>query len=301
MRLFGSDRVAAMVDRLGLPDDEAIDAKILSGSIESAQKRLESDNFGRRRNVLNYDDVMNQQRNLIYKQRREVLDGKDLKDQIGNWIGQSIDAAAGEYLAGDSSEWDLEGLKQRFYGLIFKDEDLNFTQEELAEQSSADITEQMHRRAQALYAEKETVFPPEQMREIERVILLRNVDAKWMDHLDAMDDLRGSVGLNAYANRSPLVEYRLVGGDMFDEMIANIREDTVRAVLSVTPKQEVKREVVAKVTSEGMQGATTGGKVPTKSAPVKKAPKVGRNDLCPCGSGKKYKKCCGMQENEADD
>ncbi len=301
MRLFGSERVASMVDRLGLPDDEAIDAKILSGSIESAQKRLESDNFGRRRNVLNYDDVMNQQRNLIYKQRREVLDGKDLHGQIENWINQSIEAAAGQYLAGAASEWDLEGLKQHYYGLIFKDEDLNFTPEELEAQSAEAITEEMHRRASELYASKDTLFPPEQMREIERIILLNNVDAKWMDHLDAMDDLRGSVGLNAYANRSPLVEYRLVGGDMFDDMIANIREDTIRQVLSVTPRQEVKRETVVKVTSEGMQGGTqSGGKVPSKSVPVKKAPKVGRNDPCPCASGKKYKKCCGMNENEAD-
>ncbi|MBE6638518.1 MAG: preprotein translocase subunit SecA [Ruminococcaceae bacterium] len=302
MRLFGSERVASVVDRLGLPDTEAIDAKILSGSIESAQKRLESENFGRRRNVLNYDDVMNQQRNLIYKQRREVLDGKDLHDQIGNWISQSIDMAAGQYLAGEPSEWDLEGLKQHYYGLIFKDEDLNFTPEELEAQSAEEITAEMHRRANELYASKDILFEPEQMREIERVILLRNVDAKWMDHLDAMDDLRGSVGLNAYANRSPLVEYRLVGGDMFDEMVANIREDTIRGILSVSPRQEVKRETVAKVTSEGVQGgAQGGGKAPVKQAPVRRAQKIGRNDPCPCGSGKKYKKCCGMASAEDDD
>ena len=301
MRLFGSERIANLVARLGLPEDEAIDAKILSGSIESAQKRLESDNFGRRRNVLSYDDVMNQQRNLIYSQRREVLDGKDMHEMIGNWINQSIESAAGQYLAGESSEWDLEGLKQHYYGLIFKDEDLCYSEEELAFLKVEDITNMMYERANALYASKDELFEPEQMREVERIILLRNVDAKWMDHLDAMDDLRGSVGLNAYANRSPLVEYRIVGGDMFDEMIAEIREDTVRGVLSVTPKQEVKRVEVAKVTSEGMQGGTqSGGKVPVKAAPVKKAPKVGRNDPCPCGSGKKYKKCCGMNENEAD-
>ncbi|MBE6672873.1 MAG: preprotein translocase subunit SecA [Ruminococcaceae bacterium] len=305
MRLFGSERIASMVARLGLPEDEAIDAKILSGSIESAQKRLESDNFGRRRNVLNYDDVMNQQRNLIYKQRREVLDGKDMHDMIRSWIDQSIEASAGQYLAGESTEWDLEGLKQQYYGLIFKDEDLVYSEEELGSLKAEDIVEMMHERATALYDSKDTLFEPEQMREIERIILLNNVDAKWMDHLDAMDDLRGSVGLNAYANRSPLVEYRLVGGDMFDEMIANIREDTIRGVLSVTPKQEVKRETTVKVTSEGLQGSTqtatqSGGKVPPKASPVKKAPKVGRNDPCPCGSGKKYKKCCGMNQDDAE-
>ena len=300
MRLFGSERVAAMVDRLGLPDNEAIDAKILSGTIESAQKRLESDNFGRRRNVLNYDDVMNQQRNLIYSQRREVLDGKDLQDQIRSWIEQSVQMAAGQYLAGEPTEWDLTGLKQHYYGMIFKDEDLNYSEEELQALDASSLTEEMLRRANALYDSKETLFEPEQMREVERVILLNNVDAKWMDHLDAMDDLRGSVGLNAYANRSPLVEYRIVGGDMFDDMIANIREDAVRQILSVTPRQEVKRVTVAKVTNEGMQGSAPAKSEPKKPSPVRKAEKVGRNDPCPCGSGKKYKKCCGLAENDEE-
>jgi preprotein translocase subunit SecA len=242
---------------------------------------------------------MNQQRNLIYKQRREVLDGKDMHEQIRGWVEQSIEGAVGQYLTGNNSEWDLEGLKQRYYGLLFKDEDLKFTEEELAEQSAEAIAEEMHTRAMELYDSKDTLFPPEQMREIERIILLNNVDAKWMDHLDAMDDLRGSVGLNAYANRSPLVEYRLVGGDMFDDMIADIREDTVRAILSVTPRKEVKHEPVAKVTMESGAGAAT-PKAPAKPSPMKKAVKVGRNDPCPCGSGKKYKKCCGMNEADTD-
>ncbi len=300
MRLFGSERVATMVDRLGLPETEAIDAKILSGTIESAQKRLESDNFGRRRNVLNYDDVMNQQRNLIYSQRREVLDGKNLQEQIRGWIEQSVQMASGQYLAGEPTEWDLTGLKQHYYGLIFKDEDLNYSEEELQALDAATLTEEMLRRANELYESKETLFEPEQMREVERVILLNNVDSKWMDHLDAMDDLRGSVGLNAYANRSPLVEYRIVGGDMFDDMVANIREDTVRQILSVTPRQEVKRVTVAKVTNEGMQGSAPQKTEPKKPSPVRRAEKVGRNDPCPCGSGKKYKKCCGLAENDEE-
>lgn len=310
LRLFGSERILTMVERLGLPDDQPIDAKILSGSIEKAQKRLESENFTRRRNVLNYDDVMNKQRNIIYSQRREVLDGVDLHDKLLQMAKDSVSYACGNYLSGDSpAEWDLEGLRQYFFGLLFTEDDLNYTPEQRAALKREEIEAEMQRRAEALYKSKEELFTPEQLREIERVILLRNVDLKWMDHLDAMDDLRGSVGLNAYAQRNPLTEYQIVGGDMFDEMVLNIREDTIRAVLSATPKKEVKREAVAHVTGEGGgkapgaygAGGTTvssSGGMQAVRVPMKKKISVGPNDPCPCGSGKKYKKCCGLSAGD---
>ena len=311
MRLFGSDRMLNIADRLNLPEDQAINASILSNSIESAQKRLESMNFERRRNVLNYDDVMNRQRTVIYEQRREVLDGVDLHEKILRMIDETVEETANRYLVGETPlDYDLEGMKQYFGGLLYAPDELKYSDEEKAKLSAKTLTEDMLSRARKLYASKEELFTPEQLREIERIVLLRQVDAKWMDHLDAMDDLREGVGLNAYAQRDPIVEYRIAGGEMFDEMVANIREDTVRMLLSVTPRQEVKREAVAKITGESGGGETRSSGVstssvrpaqspakpggqPPKQLPVKKGQKVGRNDPCPCGSGLKYKKCCG--------
>lgn len=309
MRLFGSERVLTMVERLGLGEDEPIDARILSDSIERAQKHLEDENFQRRANVLNYDDVMNRQRTIIYGQRREVLDGMDLSEKIVGMIRGSIDMALAAFLSGpDRLGWDVEGLKQHFFGIIFGEDDLNLSQEEIETLDVEALRDSMYERALATYKSKETLFPPEQMREIERVILLHSVDSHWMDHLDAMDDLRGSIGLQAYAHRDPLAEYQIAAGDMFDEMVSDIRDQTVRGVLSVTPRVEVKRKSVAKVTSEGFEGgkpttvtrSQTSVKGPAApNAPVVRGEKVGPNDPCPCGSGKKYKKCCGMNDPEA--
>ena len=309
MRLFGSDRMLAIADRLNLPEDQPIDAGILSNSIEGAQKRLESMNFERRRNVLAYDDVMNRQRKVIYEQRREVLDGADLHGKILRMMEETAKEAADRFLVGENpSEYNYEGLKQYFFGLVYGPEDLHFTEEEKAGLSKEALTEDLLDRVQKLYASKEELFSPEELREIERVVLLRQVDIKWMDHLDMMDDLREGVGLNAYAQRNPITEYQIAGGEMFDEMVATIREDTVRTLLSVTPRVEVKREAVAKVTGEsgGAIGSTSsGGTVGKKPAAQKKLPtqktvKVGRNDPCPCGSGLKYKKCCGRNQAGED-
>ncbi len=309
MRLFGSDRMLAIADRLNLPEDQPIDAGILSNSIEGAQKRLESMNFERRRNVLAYDDVMNRQRKVIYEQRREVLDGADLHGKILRMMEETAKEAADRFLVGENpSEYNYEGLKQYFFGLVYGPEDLHFTEEEKAGLSKEALTEDLLDRVQKLYASKEELFSPDELREIERVVLLRQVDIKWMDHLDMMDDLREGVGLNAYAQRNPITEYQIAGGEMFDEMVATIREDTVRTLLSVTPRVEVKREAVAKVTGEsgGAIGSTSsGGTVGKKPAAQKKLPtqktvKVGRNDPCPCGSGLKYKKCCGRNQAGED-
>ncbi len=303
MRVFGSDKMLAVADRLNVPEDQPIDAAILSGSIESAQKRLESMNFERRKNVLSYDDVMNRQRTVIYDQRREVLDGLDLHEKILRMMRETAAEAADRYLVGETpAEYDLEGLKQYFAGLIYTPEDLKFSDEEKAHLSKEELTKDVLQRVEELYASKEELFGAEQLREIERVVLLRQVDIKWMDHLDAMDDLRGSIGLNAYAQRNPITEYQIAGGEMFDEMVASIREDTVRSLLSVTPRVEVKREAVAKITNESGGGATSGNaSAPAKKLPVtKKGVKVGRNDPCPCGSGKKYKQCCGKNKTEEE-
>ena len=299
MRLFGSERILGMVERLGLEDDQPIEARILSNSIENAQKQLEDNNFARRKNVLSYDDVMNQQRTVIYRQRREVLDGCDLHDKMTDMITTVVDDEVNLCVNPEApNDWKFDELRNYFLGTLCSDGDFRYTDEELSNVVPDDIKEELEKRAEALYAEKEKIFGTEQMREIERVLLLRNVDEKWMDHLEAMEDLKGSVGLNAYAQRNPISEYRIAAADMFDAMIASIREDTVRMLLSVQPRrQEIKRVEVAKVTGASFEGA---GPIKKKPVVLKKAQKVGRNDPCPCGSGKKYKKCCGINDSSAE-
>ena len=303
MRLFGSERVIGMVDRLGLEEDQPIDANILSNAIEGAQKRLEDTNFQRRKTVLEYDDVMNQQRGIIYNQRRSVLDGADLRETVRGMITETIDEVVNTHTASENpAEWNIDAIRTHFFGLLCREDDFKYTDDELAVLKREDIASVLHERAEALYASKEEMFG-ERMREVERVMLLGSVDQNWMNHIDAMDDLRSSVGLQAYAQRSPINEYRFTGADMFDDMVAQIREDTVRKILSVAIRreQEIKRVEVAKPTSEGFAGsmvrrpapASPAAKAGIVNATAQQSVKVGRNDPCPCGSGKKYKKCCG--------
>ncbi len=299
MRLFGSERILGMVSRLGITENDPIDAKILSDSIESAQKHLESNNYKRRENVLAYDDVMNKQRKLIYEQRQQVLDGASLRDAIITKIKRTIENAVNLYLGeDDTSVWDIASLKGKYMGLLCKEEDFSVLTGNAAD-LRAEILEALTDRAMKIYEDKEkNIFGEEQFREIERVLLLRNVDSKWMDHLEAMDSLMESIGLQAYAQRNPITEYRLAGDDIFFDMLEMIDEDTVRMVLSVMPRQEVKRVEVAKPVTAGLAGDGTLKKKPV----VKKASeKVGRNDPCPCGSGKKYKKCCGSGAKNNED
>ena len=311
MRLFGSERIIGMVDRLGLGDDDPIDAKILSGSIESAQKRLEDNNFERRKNVLAYDDVMNQQRTLIYKERGAVLDGGSMEEKIRSMIRDTISDAVDQYLhEDDTALWDMDGLRAKYRGLLCDDndfKDMTGTPAEIRETVRSELLS----RAEKMYDFKEKLFGEDEFREVERVILLRNVDQKWMDHLEAMDSLMESIGLQAYAQRNPIREYRIQGADLFDEMIGEIRESTARMMLSVMPKaQNVQR---VQVVRESGVGPRVGGSplrrpvgpvaAPAKPAttspnrPIVKGPKVGRNDPCPCGSGKKFKKCCGRDDS----
>ena len=282
MRLFGSERIIGMVDKLGLEEDQPIDAKILSGSIESAQKRLEGENFNRRKTVLDYDDVMNQQRNIIYTQRREVLDGADISEKIKGMIDKCITETM-PFCKDENGDYSADIAKREFFWIANQDE---------FEKDPKELETILLDRVHSLYANQEEIFG-ERMRELERVALLRSVDTAWIAHLDEMDDLRDGVGLNAYAQRNPLTEYRIQAGDMFDAMIDKIRLDTVRMVLFAKPASEIRRTEVAKQKVAALAGV--GGDTSEKKKPVvrRASERIGRNDPCPCGSGKKYKQCCG--------
>ena len=295
MRLFGGERIQNMMNALKIEEDQPIENKMLTNAIESAQRKVEGRNFSIRKNVLQFDDVMNRQRELIYGQRGKVLNGEDLRDYIMSMINDAVNDAVENYLAGDIVEdWNVAGLRDHFLGVITTSEDLQYDVRDLENMSKTDIANELIDKARTKYEQKEEKYGQAIMRELERVVLLRIVDTKWMDHIDAMDELRKGIYLRAYAQRDPVVEYRLEGFDMFDEMVASIREDTMKMLLTVQirTEEEPKREQVAKPTTESVGGDGS----PVKKEPVKKQ-KVGDNDPCPCGSGKKYKKCCGLKES----
>ena len=294
MRLFGGERIQRMMEALKIEDDMPIETKLLTNSIESAQKKVEGRNFSIRRSVLQFDDVMNRQRELIYSQRAKVLDGENLRGYIMDMLRDNITETANLYLSDETihDSWNVAGLRDHYLGFFTEPGDLEFTANELGGMEKKDIVDILYKKAVAKYEEKEQEIGPDRMREVERVVLLRNVDSKWMDHIDAMEELRKGIYLRSYAQRDPVVEYRIEGFDMFDEMVAAIREDTVKMLLTVrlrNPEEEPKREQVANPTTASHGDDTV------KKQPVRKtaAQKVGRNDPCPCGSGKKYKKCCG--------
>ena len=294
MRLFGSERIQNMMETLGIPEDEPIDQKILSGAIENAQKKIESRNFATRKHVLEYDDVLNTQRQTIYAQRLQVLEGKDVKDNImsmiDDTISRAVHAAVGEHNI--LTPEMVEQARRPFIGLFLRPEDCTFTPEECDDLTAEQLTNTLAEQAHKIYEAKEQALGAPIMRELERVVLLKNVDTKWMDHIDAMTELRNGIGLRAYGQHDPVVEYKREGFDMFDAMIDAIREDTVRMIFlaQVRTREEPKREQVAKETAAA--GASDGT---TKPAPKRVGKKVGMNDPCPCGSGKKYKKCCYLK------
>ncbi|MCH5300639.1 MAG: preprotein translocase subunit SecA [Ruminococcus sp.] len=335
MRLFGGDRMKAMMERLNVDDETAIENKMLSNIIEGSQEKVELRNFGIRKDVLQYDDVMNRQREIIYGQRDQVLDGEDLRETVMKMLEQTIDENVKHYLPeGLHDNWNLAGLLE-FYGewLIKDKSKYNFTPQEFENIEAEEIRDMIIEEAKALYEENETLLDNDTMREMERVYLLKSVDTHWMDHIDNMEQLKSGIRLRSYGQHDPVVEYKLEGFGMFDEMIANIREDTVKLML-VAPKRvrevqkrqqaieeakrlakeraaaahqvvlgqdddkpmpnpvtvALKREQVAKPTATSSDGTDTVNKT------VRKGKKVGRNDPCPCGSGKKYKKCCGKDE-----
>ena len=298
MRLFGSERVMGMMEKLGVDEDTPIDAKILSNAIENAQKQVESRNFQTRKTVLEYDDVMNTQRKVIYEQRRKVLDGENLKESVqamlSTVISTEVQAHMGELKHMDAENW-REACAQ-FRGLFLRPDEFKFTDEELQQYDAQALTDLLQERASDIYARKEAELGEPLMRELERVMMLRVVDEYWMDNIDAMQELRQGIGLRAYGQNDPVVAYKKEGYEMFESMIAAIQAETIRRIFLARVQvgaTTVKRERVAKVTGE-----SAGSDGTVKKQPVKKGQKVGRNDPCPCGSGKKYKKCCGMHEDE---
>ena len=294
MRLFGGERLSNMMNALNTPDDMPIESKMVSKSIESAQKKKEGQNFAIRKNTLQYDDVMNRQRELIYGQRNRVLDGEELKPAILKMMEETINESVDFYCSDalPKEEWNVAGLRSKFKGWLTTDDD--FPNDELDREETKKT---LYERGEALYNEREQELGDEIMRSLERMVLLRNVDSKWMDHIDNMDELRRGIGLRAYGQQDPIVAYRMESYDMFDEMSESIREETVRQMLTIRikTKEETERKQTAKITSES--GASDGSE---KGRTVRKGKKVGPNDPCPCGSGKKYKKCCGAPGKKTD-
>ena len=291
MRLFGGERVTNMMERLNIDEDTPIEQKFLTRAIEQAQTTVESRNFQARKSVLEYDDVMNKQREIIYDQRKQVLDGLAVKNIIMNMMNTSISHLVAEHFAGNDhlDAASCRELLRQVEGLYFPKFTVRFTDEELKEKTAADVTEAFTAAAAAYYEQKEQAFTSPVMREVERVVLLRVVDEYWMDHIDAMADLRQGIRLRAYAQTDPIIAYKKESLDMFEEMISAIQSETVRRLYSVRIKkdEEIKRERVAKATGESVGGDGTVKKQP------RRVQKIGRNDPCPCGSGKKYKNCCG--------
>ena len=295
MRIFGSDKIQAVVDKIGLEEDDAIENKIITKQIENAQKKVEGNNFNIRKTLLGYDDVMNMQREVIYKQRAQVLEGEDLKDQILNMTSDVISNAVLSHLngvEGDDVEVEMKKLIAYLDDICVPDN--RVTVEELMKITNDEIIEKYKNIATEIYNGKEEEFGSEKMREIERVILLRTVDSKWMNHIDNMDHLKQGMGLRAFKQQDPVQAYQMEGSQMFDEMIQGIKTDTVKYIFHVQMEKAPERERVAKETSAVHAGAD-GDSKSTKREPVRKKIEIGRNEPCPCGSGKKYKNCCGRE------
>ena len=289
MRLFGSEKIMSMFNALGVQDGEQIEHKMLTSAIEKAQKKIEGNNYGIRENVLKYDEVMNEQREIIYKERRQVLDGESMKDVILKMIRDIVSQVVDRTISDEQApeDWDFTQLNIELRSIIPLTEYMP-SADETKNMKKAALKETLTEMALQAYADKESEFPdPESMREAERVVLLMTIDRKWMDHIDDMDQLRQGIGLQAYAQRDPLNEYKMAGYDMFNEMMASIREDTVKMMFRVKVEKPEEREQVAKVT--GTNKDDSGVKAPVR----RNAPKIQPNDPCPCGSGKKYKQCCG--------
>ncbi len=289
MRLFGSERLMSVFNTLGVADGEQIEHKMLSNAIEKAQEKIESNNFGIRKNLLEYDQVMNEQREIIYEERRRVLNGESMRDAIYNMVSQFVENMVNRYASADleTDEWDLEGLNRELTTALLLEP---VTFEEIKEMSQKELKEHLGELASEGYARKEAEFEEkEQIREAERVILLKVIDRKWMDHIDDMDQLRQGIGLQSYGQKNPLIEYKMIGYDMFGEMTEAIAADTVKLLFHIRIEQKVEREEVAKVTGTNKDESLA--RAPKKREDKKVYP----NDPCPCGSGKKYKQCCGRK------
>ena len=296
MRIFAGERLENMMRTLNVDETMPIESKLLTKIIESSQKKVEGNNFSIRKNVLNYDDVMNTQREIIYKQRSQVLDGEDLHESILKMMEDLITTTVDRYLVDDTvkDDWNMAGLKEHFNGWLIGPEDLDFTEEEIEDVSKEDIVEALSQKAGEIYQAKEEEYGNEIMRELERVILLKVVDTKWMAHIDDMEELKKGIGLRSYGQKNPVIEYRFEGFEMFDAMVESIREDTIHMLLTVRVRKDAmpEREQVAK------PDAPNAGAGDGSFANQAKSKKVKDNDPCPCGSGKKYKKCCKAKDIE---
>jgi preprotein translocase subunit SecA len=295
MRLFSSSRVMTMMDTLGVDEDTPIDAKILSGAVENAQKSVESRNFRSRKNVLEYDNVMNTQREVIYAQRQKVLSGEDLRENMMTMLRALVETTVAPVLSESAGKLTEEGISQlasQLEGVYFAKGTLKSRENQLIGLSEAEATEEIYNIALRTYEAKEAAITPAVMRELERVVMLRVVDEYWMDNIDAMDDLKQGIGLRAYGQHDPVIAYKEEGYQLFEAMVTAIREETIRRLFLVQLRtnQEVKREKVAHETGTSAPDKTV------KKQPVRAEKKVGPNDPCPCGSGKKYKKCCRDKE-----
>ena len=300
MKIFGGSIITKVYNKIGVSDDMPIESRILTRTVESSQKKVEGRNFSIRKNVLQYDDVMNKQRVIIYKQRREVLDGDNLTEEIGNMIDSVVNTIVPQYITNDSK--DIEGLKKEIY-TEFGIESLDILKQEKFE--AEDVIKELSEKAHNIYNAKSEKFG-ESMRELERVVTLKIVDEKWMEHIDNMDELKNGVGLRAYAQKDPVVVYRMEGFDMFDEMVYDIQYDVVKLLMHVTERDEgAQRQQTSEITSAKLQETSAielvDGKISPKEGGIDKTirneePKIGRNDPCPCGSGKKYKNCCGRNQ-----
>ena len=290
MRLFGSERLMGIFNTLGVEDGEQIEHKMLSSAIEKAQKKIESNNFGIRKNLLEYDQVMNEQREIIYEERRRVLDGESMRDTIYSMITEYVENMTDRFASteADPEEWDIKGLDVNLHNVIPQ---LQLPSEkECQSMSQKELKHLLKERGVKAYENKEAEFPEaEQLREVERVVLLKVIDARWMDHIDDMDQLRQGIGLQAYGQRDPLVEYKMTGYEMFGEMTNAIAENTIRTLFHIKVEQKVEREEVAKVTGTNKDDSAV--RAPKK----REEKKIYPNDPCPCGSGKKYKQCCGRK------
>ncbi len=326
MRLFGGERIAALMGRLNVSEDTPIQNSLLSNTIEGAQRKVEGRNFGIRKNVLQYDDVNNRQREIIYKQRDQVLEGQNLKPEILKMITQSIDRTVERYLPNDEDKarWNMTGLRDHYLGWLLEEDQFQYTSNEISLMTVKDVRDELSERAVELYQKREEEYGEEVIREMERVILLKCVDTQWMDHIDAMDQLQRGIRLRAYAQRDPVVEYRVEGFDMFDQMVENIQDDVTRMILSarvrkVQSADEFHRMIHREADQTAKNLGMKGGVKPTTRVkkqpelekpkkpmltltpandmePVNNTVRVGRNDPCPCGSGKKFKHCCGRDE-----
>ena len=299
MKIFGGNAITKVYNTLGADENMPIESKMISKAVENAQKKVEGRNFSIRKNVLKYDDVMNVQREIIYKQRRQVLDGENMSENISNMINSVAEEIVGMYVEGEEgNSLNIESLNTEILN-TFGIDMLDFLKEDKKDINA--VTEELEKQAHSKYEEKEQEIGSEQMRELERVVLLKVVDEKWMNHIDSMDELKNGIGLRAYGQQDPVVKYRMEGMDMFEEMTANIKVDVVKILMNIRKQGEVRRQETAKITGAALEAINSvdGGKainVNENKTVVNEGPKVGRNDPCPCGSGKKYKNCCGKNQ-----